>query len=79
MRTLESMDDEQYDGLTKKLDLLIRLTAIAAVRGLSVTEQIRLLDSAGLRPAEIARILNKTPNTVRVLLFGIKKKKKATK
>jgi len=73
------MDDTQFDVLAKRLDLLTRLLAITAVRGLAPKEQVRLLRWAGLRPKEIGDILNKTPNAIRIIMFELKKKKKTSK
>jgi len=59
--------------LSEKLDRVLRLLAIMAVRGQSQTDQIAVLDRAGFPPKEIAEIVGTTPNTVRVTLVGIRK------
>jgi hypothetical protein len=70
------MDDKQFSIITKKLDLISRLLAVSAIRGLKSEDQVLYLSSAGLRPKEIAEILGKTPNAIRVSLFQIKKRQK---
>lgn len=70
------MDDKQFSIFTKKMDLITRLLAISAIRGLKSEDQVLYLDSAGLRPKEIGEILGKPPNAIRVALFRIKKRQK---
>ena len=73
MSALDSAD------ISKKLDTLIRLQAMLLVRG-ETTEQakVALLDQLGFRPVEIARMLNKTPENVGMVLSRLKKGKKGT-
>jgi DNA-binding CsgD family transcriptional regulator len=59
--------------ISKKLDVLIKLIAVDVAKGRELREQVRLLDQAELAPREIARILGKTPNTVSVTLFNLRK------
>ncbi len=72
------MEDESthkiLQEVSKKLDVLIKLSAIGAVGHQTLREQIRLLDAAGLQPKDIAVILGKSPNHVRVELVYIRKK-----
>jgi DNA-directed RNA polymerase specialized sigma24 family protein len=65
--------DEITKELSRKIDTVIRLLAMEVVRGRDLRDQIKLLDQAGLKPAEIADVLGKTPNSIRVALFGIRK------
>ena len=65
--------EEVLKEVSSKLDTVIRLLAMEVVRGRELKEQIRLLDQAGLEPKEIADVLGKTPNAVRVALFSIRK------
>jgi hypothetical protein len=58
-----------------KLSTLIRLESLDIVKGRPFMEQIELLSNAGLTPAEIAMVLGKTPNNIRVQLHYIRKKK----
>jgi hypothetical protein len=59
--------------VSKKLDVLIRLIAADVAKGRELREQVRLLGQAGLAPREIAQILGKTPNTISVTLFNLRK------
>ena len=76
------MSTSQNDVLTEisgKLDKILKLLAIDAVKGYSTEqEKIELLDSLGFRPVEIAKFLNKSPENVSVQLNIIRKKKQKT-
>ncbi len=65
--------------LIDKLDTLIKLTAANVIQEKCFKEQVRLLSSVGLQPKDIADILGKTPNNVRVTLSMIRKGKKKKK
>lgn len=65
--------------VAKKLDTLIRLTAIGLFGDKTQKEKIELLATAGLGAKEIAELLGTTPNTVSVTLSGLKQKKKVTR
>ena len=69
------MDDKQFGELSRKLDTLVALAAVNVVSGKSLTEQVSLLDSIGLRPVEIATILNKPSNLIRATLSKTRKRK----
>ena len=71
------MGDIDPTEISKKLDTLIRLQALLVVRG-EPTEQakVALLDQLGFRPVEIAKMLNKTPENVGMVLSRLKKGKK---
>lgn len=62
-----------------KVDILIKLTAANVIQNKDFKEQVRLLSSVGLQPKEIADILGKTPNNVRVTLNMIRKEKNKKK
>ena len=51
-----------------KLDRILRVLAISVTNGLKQTEQIALLNRAGIPPKDIADLLGTTPNTVSVAL-----------
>ena len=58
------------------MDKVLKLLAIDAVRGFEKEQQkIELLDSIGFKPSEIAKMLNKSPENVSVVLGSIRKKK----
>lgn len=61
--------------ILKRLDELVRLTAAQVISGKKLKEQVRLLSSVGMQPKEIARLLDKSPNSIRVTLFRIGKEK----
>ena len=65
--------EETLKDVSKKLDTIIRLLAIEITRGREMKDQIRFLAQAGLKPKEIADVLGKTPNAIRVALFGIRR------
>lgn len=56
-----------------KLNTLIKLAAISALRGRELKEQVAILDRMGYQPKEIAEILGKTPNHIRVALHALRK------
>jgi len=65
--------------MINKLDILIKLTAVNVVQNKDFKEQVRLLSSIGLQPKEIADILGKTSNNVRVTLSILRREKKKRK
>ena len=66
----------ENEEILTKLDVLVKLTAAQVVNGKSFQEQVRLLNSVGLKPKEIADILGKSPNHISVALNYLKKKVK---
>jgi tRNA A22 N-methylase len=62
---------EQLD----KMDMLVRLSAIGLINGRKQKDQIRLLSIAGMGPAQIAELIGTTPNTVNVVLSGLRRTK----
>ncbi len=67
----------KLDTIVKRLDAVIRLGVIGMTQGRSQTEKIWLFSVAGLRPKEIAELVGTTPNTVRVVLFNLRKSRSA--
>ena len=65
-----SRDEER---IIEKLDQVLKLLGMMAVKGLSQTEQIATLSRIGLPPKDIATVLGTTANTVRVSLVSIRK------
>jgi hypothetical protein len=64
------------EEISGKLDKVLKLLAIDAVKGFEKEQQkIELLDSIGFKPSEIAKMLNKSPENVSVVLGSIRKKK----
>jgi hypothetical protein len=74
-----SQTDRLLEEISRKMDKLLRLQALEAVKGIALEQgKIELLDSLGFRPIEIAALLNKTPENISVQL-GLLRKKKADK
>lgn len=69
------ISDKQLKVLSEKLDTLIRLTAINALKGKNLTDQVDILSEIGLQSKEIATILGTDANTVSVLKSRVKKKR----
>jgi len=72
------MDDNFNAAILKRLDICVALLLQSLERDgarLSRREQIRTLDSLGLRPIEIANILGKTQTYVNKELAGIRKRR----
>jgi len=64
------------EEISGKLDKVLKLLAIDAVRGFEKEQQkIELLDSIGFKPSEIAKMINKSPENVSVVLGSMRKKK----
>lgn len=73
------MDQKQFDTVTDKMDKMTKLLAVLVMKGIEKEhEKIDLLDTLGFRPVEIARMLNKSPENVSVVLSNIRKKKTLT-
>ena len=73
------MDQKQFDTVTDKMDKMTKLLAVLVMRGIErEQEKIDLLDTLGFRPVEIAKMLNKSPENVSVVLSNIRKKKTPT-
>ena len=70
------MDEKQFHELSRKLDILIRLTAMNAVAGKNLSEQVVTLSSLGFKPSEIGAILVKPTNLITATLSNIKRKKR---
>ncbi len=69
------MNESQYEAISRKLDLLVRLAALSYTSGKKQQEQIMMLSVAGFQPKEIAEIIQTTANTVRVTLSTMRSKK----
>ena len=68
----EDTDDVGKEVL-KKLNLLIRLTAISVLDGKPPKEQVALLGKAGLASKDIAALVGTTRNAVSVALSKMRK------
>jgi len=70
------MDEKQFQILSGKIDIVIKLLALNVVEGKELKKQVSLLASSGFQPKDIADILEKTPNHIRVILYGVRKERK---
>lgn len=70
------MDERLIRELNRTLALMLRVSVLQLVHGKTRTEQVLLLSVAGFQPKEIAGLLGTTPNTVRVALSGLRKRRK---
>jgi len=71
--------DQDAHLMTKRLDAIINIlleTARPDGKEITVKEKVRILDNAGLRPIEIARILGISITHVSVDLHELRKSKK---
>lgn len=71
------MDELQYTTIVSKLDSILKLLAINAVKDRTLRDQVALLSSLGFQPKQIAEMLNKSPNHISVVLYEVRKGKKA--
>jgi len=74
---------KKLDTLAKKIDILTKVTAISVQKEKLLEkkqkEQIKMLNKLGFSPSLIALVIGTTPNTVRVALSQMKKKRKKAK
>lgn len=73
------MNDKLLLEASENLKLLVRLTALNAIKGLPQREQISLLSQGGFSPKQIAELVGTSSNTVSVELSRSRKVKKAEK
>jgi hypothetical protein len=67
------VDAQQFKTLSDKMDTIIKLLALNAVEGKQLKDQVLILSSFGFQPKQIADMLGKTPNHIRVLLHELRK------
>lgn len=71
------MTNDQYEAISQKIDMLVRLLALSIVADKKQNEKIMMLSDAGFQPKDIADICGTTANTVRVALSTMRKKTKS--
>jgi len=72
-----SQTDDLLKEISDKLDKILRLLVLDIVKGIEKEQdKVDLLDSLGFRPVEIAKLLNKSQDSIYVQLSRIRKKKK---
>jgi hypothetical protein len=73
------MTDAQFNEINRKLEMLIRLSAMQIVKDMEYRQQITVLDKIGMQPKEMSDIVGKSTNNIAVTLHLIKKKSKGGK
>jgi len=73
------MNGPNEDEILQELRRISKLLALTVTRDMKQREKIELLSGIGFQPKEIADLIGTTPNTVSVILAGIRKKAKAKK
>ncbi|MFA5388314.1 MAG: hypothetical protein WC312_00985 [Candidatus Omnitrophota bacterium] len=68
------MEEKSLSDLSKKVDMVIKLMIAGLTADKQLTDQVKILALAGIKPKDIADILGTTPNTVSVLLSRNKRK-----
>jgi hypothetical protein len=70
------VDERQFTAVVDRLDKILRLLAIEAVKGKEKEQdKIDLLDSLGFKAGEIDRLLGKNPGYSSVVIAQLKRKK----
>jgi hypothetical protein len=76
------MSNEQFEKMMNRLDTLIKITAINAFQGKSISDVVRILSDLGFQNRDIAMILGTTNAYVANVKYEIKRqrgrKKKAS-
>lgn len=67
------MNDDQFEKLLEKMDILIKLTAMNTYGDRNLKEKVQMLSGLGLKPIEIAHVLGKSKNYVYVTLSNLRK------
>ncbi len=65
-----NVTESQYEELSKKLDLLTRLTALSLITDREPPDQFILLGKAGFQPKEIAEIVGATAKRAKPRSLG---------
>jgi transposase-like protein len=67
------MNNEQFEKLIGKIDMLIKLTALSILKDKSIKDKVKILYGLGLKSGEIARVIDRSKNQVYVTLHEIRK------
>lgn len=73
------MSGKELQSIEQKLDLLIRLNAYLATKGMKVADAAPILHGLGMSSSEIAMVLGSTPNAVNARISEAKANKKNVK
>lgn len=69
------MNEVPWEQILKKIDTIIKLLAANSFKDKDLNEKVLLMSKLDLQPKEIAELLGKTPNSIRVMLSRMRKKK----
>lgn len=69
------MNEIPWEQILKKLDTIIKLLAANSFKDKDLNEKVLLMSKLDLQPKEIAELLGKTPNSIRVMLSRMRKRK----
>jgi hypothetical protein len=67
------LNDTQFEAINSKLDVIVKLLALEAVKGKPLKEQVQILSALELQPKQVADMLGKTPHHISVILHEIRK------
>ena len=73
---MSKVDEKQFQILSGKMNTIIKLLALNTVKEKEMKKQVELLSSCGFQPKDIADMLGKTPNHIRVILHGLRKERR---
>jgi hypothetical protein len=68
------MSEKQFEQMMSRLDTLIKITAISAFQGKSMTDVVAILSELGFGNKDIAMILGASPAYVANVRSALKKK-----
>jgi CRP-like cAMP-binding protein len=72
-------DEDVLRRIERKLEQMLRLSALQSTSGMKQIQAIQILNAAGFDRKGIAELLNTTPNTVSVTLAKAKAKSTKTR
>ena len=74
------MEQEQFEDIVKKLDLIAKLISLSLVKDeKTLTDKVKILNASGFKPKEIATLLDKKPNHIRQILHQLRKKENSSR
>lgn len=75
-KTTIIINEKQFDELSNKLDILIKVTAASVFKDKPISDGILFLSDLGMQSSEIAKVLGTTPAYVNKVRYEAKKHKK---
>lgn len=70
------MNEQQFQELNETMKAIRKLLAMNVVKDVEPERQLEFLSNCGLHPSQIAEIIGKTENAVKIALCRLKKKSK---